>query len=314
MRIFRYLLTFTLSFSFVFVAGCSDSKPDYSEFYKPQPGDEPEEPVNPGLDDNQLKVMSFNIRYSSGDDGANSWDNRKQAVPAMFADQQPTVLGVQEARLDQKTYMDENCAGYKSIGVGRTDGQNAGEFMAIYYLDDAVKLEKWGTFWLSDTPDTPSIGWDASTYRTATWAVFTHYKSGRKFFYVNTHIDHVGQVAAQKSMELIEAKIRSLNPDNLPTLLTADFNKMLDSPIRREEVHARRAHDRSRDRQQGVVQQLRRRDQLSAHRPYLQFGLYAPALHYRRPALREGTLYFGSLSHCGRVGVQVILQPKLKTD
>ena len=191
MRIFRYLLTFTLSFSFVFVAGCSDSKPDYSEFYKPQPGDEPEEPVNPGLDDNQLKVMSFNIRYSSGDDGANSWDNRKQAVPAMFADQQPTVLGVQEARLDQKTYMDENCAGYKSIGVGRTDGQNAGEFMAIYYLDDAVKLEKWGTFWLSDTPDTPSIGWDASTYRTATWAVFTHYKSGRKFFYVNTHIDHV---------------------------------------------------------------------------------------------------------------------------
>ena len=94
-----------------------------------------------------------------------------------------------------------------------------------------MKLEKWGTFWLSDTPDTPSIGWDASTYRTATWAVFTHYKSGRKFFYVNTHIDHVGQVAAQKSMELIEAKIRSLNPDNLPTLLTADFNKMLDSPI-----------------------------------------------------------------------------------
>ena len=43
--------------------------------------------------------------------------------------------------------------------------------------------------------------------------------------------DHVGQVAAQKSMELIEAKIRSLNPDNQPTVLTADFNKMLDSPI-----------------------------------------------------------------------------------
>ena len=102
----------------------------------------------------------------------------------MFADQQPTVLGVQEARLDQKTYMDENCAGYKSVGVGRTDGQNAGEFMAIYYLADAVKLEKWGTFWLSDTPDVPSVGWDASTYRTATWALFTHYKSGRKFFYV----------------------------------------------------------------------------------------------------------------------------------
>ena len=54
MRIFRYLLTFSLSFAFVFAAGCSDPKPDYSEFYKPQPGDEPEEPVNPGLEDNQL--------------------------------------------------------------------------------------------------------------------------------------------------------------------------------------------------------------------------------------------------------------------
>lgn len=231
MSILRYLLTFTLSLAFVFAAGCSDPKPDYSEFYKPEPGDDPVDPINPGLEDNQLRVMSFNVRYSAGDDGANSWDNRKKAVPAMFADQQPTVLGVQEARLDQKTYMDENCAGYKSVGVGRTDGKNAGEFMAIYYLDDAVKLEKWGTFWLSETPDTPSVGWDASTYRTATWALFTHYKSGRKFFYVNTHIDHVGQVAAQKSMELIEAKIRSLNPDNQPTLLTADFNKMLDSPI-----------------------------------------------------------------------------------
>lgn len=139
MRIFRYLLTFTLSFSFVFVAGCSDSKPDYSEFYKPQPGDEPEEPVNPGLDDNQLKVMSFNIRYSSGDDGANSWDNRKQAVPAMFADQQPTVLGVQEARLDQKTYMDENWVMMpKVVGVVLDQMTRIVRFWSFAFLNNSI--------------------------------------------------------------------------------------------------------------------------------------------------------------------------------
>ena len=129
--------------------------------YKPQPGDEPEEPVNPGLEDNQLKVMSFNVRYSSGDDGANSWDNRKKAVPAMFADQQPTVLGVQEARLDQKTYMDENCAGYKSVGVGAPTARmpvsswpSTTSPMPSTKLEKLVKLRP-GTFWLvaDDTPD-----------------------------------------------------------------------------------------------------------------------------------------------------------------
>ncbi|WP_295940628.1 endonuclease/exonuclease/phosphatase family protein [uncultured Alistipes sp.] len=231
MRIIALLLTFTLSSACISAAGCSDPKPDYSEFYKPDPSDGPEEPINPGLEDNQLKVISFNVRYSSADDGSNNWDNRKKAFPAMFADQLPTVLGVQEARLDQKTYMDENCEGYRSVGVGRTDGKNAGEFMAIYYLADAVKLEKWGTFWLSETPDTPSIGWDASVQRTATWAVFTHYVSGERFFFINTHLDHQGVIAPGKSMELIEARIKALNTDNLPVMMTGDFNKMIDSEI-----------------------------------------------------------------------------------
>ena len=98
--------------------------------------------------------MSFNVRcYSSGDDGANSWDNRQKG---RSGDDSPTssrrCSACRRRGSDQKTYMDENCAGYKSVGVGRTDGQNAGEFMAIYYLADAVKLEKWGTFWLSRHP------------------------------------------------------------------------------------------------------------------------------------------------------------------
>ena len=65
MRIFRYLLTFSLSFAFVFAAGCSDPKPDYSEFYKPQPGDEPEEPVNPGYAYNRMKTVLKNTGLPS---------------------------------------------------------------------------------------------------------------------------------------------------------------------------------------------------------------------------------------------------------
>ena len=65
MRIFRYLLTFSLSFAFVFAAGCSDPKPDYSEFYKPQPGDEPEEPVNPSYTYHRLKTILKNTGLPS---------------------------------------------------------------------------------------------------------------------------------------------------------------------------------------------------------------------------------------------------------
>ncbi len=235
MKISNLLITIPLIFTIAM--SCGSSKPDYSEFYKPDPSN-PEQPTDPddsgnaGLKDNQMKVMSFNVRYiTDKDQGSTSWDNRKVAVPAMFADQKPTILGVQEAVLEQKLYMDENCTGYKSIGVGRTDGKNSGEFMAIFYRTAVIDVVRWGTFWLSETPDKPSKGWDATTYRCATWAIMKHKPSNRKFFYINTHVDVGSTVAPVESMKLIEAKMTELNTESLPVLLTADFNKKIDSEI-----------------------------------------------------------------------------------
>jgi len=117
-------------------------------------------------------------------------------------------------------------------------------------------------------------------------------------------------------MELIEAKIRSLNPDNQPTVLTADFNKMLDSPIfdgvKKFMADARTTapvtDNKASFNNFGGATNYPRIDHI------FMLGLHAPALRHRRPALREGPLHFGPLSHRGRVRVQVILQPKLKTD
>ena len=88
--------------------------------------------------------------------------------------------------------------------------------MSIFYNKKTVKLIKWGTYWLSETPDKPSMGWDAACKRTATWALMQHKASGKKFYYVNTHLDHVGKEARQKGLELIVERIASMNPEGYP--------------------------------------------------------------------------------------------------
>ena len=103
--------------------------------------------------------------------------------------------------------------------------------MAIFYNKKKVSLRKWGTFWLSETPDEPSLGWDGACRRTMTWALMKEKKSGKKFFFVDTHLDHVGTVAREKGVELIMSKIAGLNKDNLPVVLVGDFNVSPSDPV-----------------------------------------------------------------------------------
>ena len=171
-----------------------------------------------------LKVMSFNIRYGTAKDGDNSWDRRKAGSLALLAAQTPDVFGVQEALRFQLDYLLENCPQYKCVGVGREDGKSEGETMAIFYNRKRMKLLKWGTYWLSETPDKPSKGWDAACKRTATWTLFKDRETGQKFFYVNTHLDHIGKNARYKGLALVVENIAKMNPEGWPMLLGGDFN------------------------------------------------------------------------------------------
>lgn len=179
---------------------------------------------------NELKVISYNIRNGEAKDGTNSWQYRYPASAMMIMDQKPDIFGVQEAYGYQMKYMDEYCDGYKSVGVGREDGKKKGEVMGIFWNTKTVKLLKWGTYWLSDTPDKPSMGWDAACKRTATWALMKSKKNGKKFYYVNTHLDHVGWEARKKGLKLIVDQIAAMNPEGYPMVLTGDFNMNIDRP------------------------------------------------------------------------------------
>lgn len=182
----------------------------------------------------EIKVMSYNIRLSSGTMAADSiyhWEHRKQASLNLMHEERPTVFGLQEACPDQMDYMVENLPEYGYIGVGRDDGKRKGEHMSIFYLKDEVELIDGGTFWLSETPDKVTKGWDAACFRTCTWAILKKKDTGKKFVYLNTHLDHMGKVAQRESIKLIVERAEKLTGGKLPVFVTADFNSRTSDAI-----------------------------------------------------------------------------------
>lgn len=180
---------------------------------------------------NEVRVISYNIRYMNDMDGENSWKFRKQASINMVNEELPTVFGLQEAVKAQVDFLQENLPDYAYYGVGRDDGVEKGEFMAIFYRKDEVKLLDKGTFWLSVTPDTPSKGWDGQCFRTCTWTLFECKDTGKQFAMLNTHLDHRGKVAQEEGMKTIVKRIGELVPENVPVFLSGDFNTRTDNPI-----------------------------------------------------------------------------------
>lgn len=171
---------------------------------------------------NYINVMSYNIRYNNTQDGENAWPNRKDNVKALVKYYDADILCVQEALALQVDQLSEN-TNYDRVGVGRTDGKLEGEFSAIYFDKTRFVKKDGGTFWLSETPEKPSKGWDAAIVRVCTW-VKLHDKWNKKDFIVfNTHYDHVGVKARIESAKLIKKKIMEIAP-TLPVILTGDLN------------------------------------------------------------------------------------------
>lgn len=179
-----------------------------------------------------VSAMSFNIKTTSvGDTGENSWNNRKSGISNMFLTIKPMVLGLQECCISQRNDILAKCSQYEAIGVGRDDGKEAGEIMLIMYDKTQMELIEWGTFWLSETPDKVSYGWDAECRRTTTWAIMKELYTTKKFLFMNTHLDHKGVVAREESLKLIQNKINEINQKNLPVILLGDFNEASANPM-----------------------------------------------------------------------------------
>ena len=180
-----------------------------------------------------LTVGSFNLRYINDHDGENIWANRCRMVTDLIAYYDFDFLGTQEGYLEQLRDIDA-LEGYDYIGVGRDDGKEAGEHSAIFYRSDRFDLLDQGNFWLSETPEVPSHGWDASEcLRICSWGHFRDRVSGKALYFFNVHYDHVGKEARRQSSHLILSRIRPLLDRGETVILTGDFNAGPDEePIR----------------------------------------------------------------------------------
>ena len=175
----------------------------------------------------QMLVGSYNIRYKNDGDSikGNAWGKRCQVICDQVNFMSPDIFGTQEVLHGQLLDMRDRLDGYDYIGVGRDDGKTGGEYEAIFYKTDRLRILGQGNFWLSETPDRPGLGWDAACVRICTWGKFTRQNAtnDEAFYFFNLHMDHVGVVARREAAKLIVTKIREI-AQGAPVVVTGDFN------------------------------------------------------------------------------------------
>jgi endonuclease/exonuclease/phosphatase family metal-dependent hydrolase len=178
------------------------------------------------------KSISYNIRYDGHSDLAPDWSERKVPILTQLQKERPTLIGFQEVLKNQLDDLSGALPSYRSVGVGRDDAKEAGEFAPIFYDTTRYTLLQSGTFWLSPTPEVPSKGWDAALNRICTFILLESKYDSKKLWVLNTHFDHIGAEARLHSAELLIEKFAEFTQEvNAPLLLLGDFNAEPNSPV-----------------------------------------------------------------------------------
>gem|GEM_PF-505951 len=187
-----------------------------------------------GSEPAELKLLSYNIRYigAPGDEGDFAWDARKEASIRMIRDVRPDVIGFQEPRRQQVAYLVEQLPEYGHIEMGRDFGakDDPGEHLMIMYLRERYELLDHGHYWLSETPDEVSQGWDGRCRRVTVWARLRDRATGREFCLFDTHLDHIGKTARLEGARLNVERMRSIAGKRTPQFIVGDMNATAGPP------------------------------------------------------------------------------------
>jgi len=173
-----------------------------------------------------VRWCTFNIRLQNSDDdkAGYGWNVRKDRVADYVKRNDIDIVGMQEVLHPQLVDLLQRLPEYDYVGVGRTDGKEAGEYSPLFFRKDKYEVLEKGNFWLSETPDVAgSRGWDAALERIASYAKLRDKATGKVFMAVNTHFDHVGEIARRESAKLIMRKIQQI-VGKRPAVVTGDFN------------------------------------------------------------------------------------------
>ncbi|MCD0488190.1 endonuclease/exonuclease/phosphatase family protein [Pedobacter sp. MC2016-14] len=166
-------------------------------------------------------LATYNIRGDMAKDApANTWQQRKVMIPDLIRFHDFDVFGVQEGDPNQLNDLQKALPEYTLVAEGKNNGQNGS---AIFFKTQSFQLKGSNNFWLSPNPDKKGKAWDAKFARGCTWVSLKDVKSGKTFFYFNTHLDHVGVMARKNSTSLLLNKVKEIAGDNAAAL-GGDFN------------------------------------------------------------------------------------------
>lgn len=172
----------------------------------------------------ECRIVSCNVRYDNPEDSPHAWQARRDSLSRVILSLAPDVIGMQEVLHSQMQDLAARLPGYDYLGVGRTDGKAEGEYAPLWYRHERWQLVRTGYFWLSEQPDEPgSRSWDAACERIATWAILEDTKTSQEYFFLNTHLDHVGQRARREGARLILERIERYACER-PVVLMGDLN------------------------------------------------------------------------------------------
>ena len=182
-----------------------------------------------GLNMEAKKSKSVNLRFGTynirgehiNDKGTiNEWSVRKDNFCKDMLEQDFDIVGMQEVKANQLEYIREQ-TGYSVVG-------SRGLFDPIFYKSDRFELLRCETFWLSESMEPFSKGWDGKYDRYCTWAEFRERSSGVSFFVFNTHLDHRGELARQEGAALICREAARIAAGS-PIFICGDMNSHDDS-------------------------------------------------------------------------------------
>lgn len=174
-----------------------------------------------------IKVMSQNVMCWQHEE-IGSFANRRPLLKKAFLEHGADVIGMQEMIPQLEDFFKEDLSGFEYINKYRKTDNLEGA--PIFWNPETVEKLDGGWFWLSETPEEESIGWDAKCYRITCWVRLREKATGKEFVFVNTHLDHRGETARQEGIKLICRFIEERFGADMPLVLTGDFNALPDSP------------------------------------------------------------------------------------
>jgi len=181
-----------------------------------------------------MRLMTFNLRFATPQDGPDEWEFRKALVVEVIGNHLPDLLGTQEGTVPQLLYLEEHLTGYLPLTAHRRVDPTC-QYPTIFYRGDRFHVEESSEFWLSETPQAHrSLSWGSAFPRMVTYGLFREKGRATSFYFINTHLDHVSEAARREGARMIR---EFFFPRNQPLILVGDFNEPPDDPVYREFIH-----------------------------------------------------------------------------